>query len=158
MRRPAIRWYGSSLGGTRDTSRVFRTLGFLLGAATIVAALDLAYTARAISERGGVVLAHDRSALYVAGIAAASVVWAAAVARTRSTSIALAGGMVLGGAAGNLVSIALWPSLPGVPDPIVAGGAAFNLADVAVGVGFVLLLPATLLFAARNRDRLFQPV
>lgn len=120
--------------------------------------LDLAYKALSISERGGAVLAHDRSALYAVGVAAASLVWAGAVALTRSGSIAFAGGIVLGGAAGNLVSLALWPSLQGVPDPIVSGSVAFNLADVAVGVGFVLLLPATGLFAYRNRERLFEPI
>jgi lipoprotein signal peptidase len=65
---------------------------------------------------------------------------------------------VLGGAIGNLVSIGLWPSLPGVPDPLLAGGVAFNIADVAVAVGFVLLLPATVVFGLQNRDRLFDPV
>jgi lipoprotein signal peptidase len=120
--------------------------------------LDLAHKALSISERGGAVLAHDRSALYVAGVAAASLVWAGAVALTRSSSIAFAGGVVLGGAAGNLVSIALWPGLPGVPNPIVAGGVAFNVADVAVLIGFGLLLPTILVFAVRNRERLFEPV
>lgn len=134
-----------------------RTVGLLLSAATVAVAVDLGYTALAIYERGGAVLAHDRSALYVAGVGAASIVWAGAIARIRSSSIALAGGVVLGGAAANLVSIALWPSLPGVPDPIVAGGVAFNLADAAVAVGFALLLPATLVFAVRNRERLLEP-
>jgi lipoprotein signal peptidase len=123
-----------------------------------VVAFDLAQKELAISARSGAVLAHDRSPLYVAGVAAASVLWAAAIARTRSSSIAIAGGVVLGGAAGNLLSIALWPSLPGVPDPIVAGGVAFNVADVAVVVGLALLLPTTLVFAARNRARLFEPI
>ena len=130
----------------------------MLGAATAVAMVDLAYTALSISERGGVVLAHERSALYVAVVVTASVFWAGAIARIGSGSISLAGGVVLGGAAGNLVSIALWPSLAGVPDPIVAGDVAFNLADLAVGVGFVLLLPATAVFALQNRERLFEPV
>ncbi|MEK6275926.1 MAG: signal peptidase II [Actinomycetota bacterium] len=135
-----------------------RTLSVLAGTVIAVAGLDLAYTAVAVVERGGVVLAHDRSALYVAGVTAASVAWAAAVALTRSSTIAVASGVILGGAAGNLASIALWPSLPGVPDPIVAGGVAFNLADIAVGVGFVLLLPATAVFAVQNRRRLLEPV
>ncbi len=135
-----------------------RTIALLLGAAALVATLDLAHKAFSISEHSGAVLAHDRSALYVAGIAAASLVWAWAVSLTRSRSIAFAGGVVLGGAAGNLVSIALWPSLQGVPNPIAAGGVAFNLADIAVAVGFALLLPATLVFAVQNRNRLFEPV
>ena len=124
----------------------------------MVVTVDLVYTALSIPERGGAVLAHDRSALYVALVSAASLVWTAAVSRTRSSSIAFAGGIVLGGAAGNLFSIALWPSLNGVPDPLVAGNIAFNPADLAVGVGFVSLLGATLVFAARNRDRLFEPL
>ena len=103
-------------------------------------------------------LVHSRPSLYVAGLATAALVWAVALARVRSASIAVAGGIVLGGALGNLVSIALWPSLAGVPDPLVAGGVAFNVADVAVAVGFVLLLPATALFALKHRERLFDPV
>ena len=64
----------------------------------------------------------------------------------------------MGGAAGNLISFALWPSLPGVPDPIVAAGLAFSLGDVAVAVGLLLLIPAALVFARRNRGRLFAPL
>ena len=123
-----------------------------------VAALDLVQKAFSISERGGAVLVHTRPAPYIAGLAAAALAWAVALARVRSASIAIAGGVVLGGAIGNLASIALWPSLAGVPDPLVAGGVAFNVADVAVAAGFVLLLPATALFGLRNRERLFDPV
>jgi len=123
-----------------------------------VAALDLVQKAFSISERGGAVLVHSRPAPYIAGLAAAALAWAVALARVRSASIAIAGGVVLGGAIGNLASIALWPSLAGVPDPLVAGGVAFNVADVAVAPGFVLLLPATALFGLRNRERLFDPV
>lgn len=127
-----------------------RVLALLLGAATLVAALDLAHKAHAISERGGAVLLHDRPTSYVVGGAALSLAWASAVALTRSSSIAFAGGVVLGGAAGNLVSFALWPSLSGVPDPILAGGLAFSLGDVAVLVGFALLVPAVLVFRTRK--------
>ena len=88
----------------------------------VVVALDLVETQLAVSGHRGALLAHDRSALYVAGVAAASVLWAGALTLTRSGPIMFTGGLVLGGAAGNLVSIALWPSVPGVPDPIVAGG------------------------------------
>ena len=135
-----------------------RTLAFLLGAAGLVASLDLAHKALAISERGGAVLVHDRSASYTVGLAALSLAWAGAVTLTRSTSISLAGGLVLGGALGNLVSIMLWPSLPGVPDPIESGGFAFNVADLSALLGFALLVPAVVVFAARNRGRLLEPV
>jgi lipoprotein signal peptidase len=135
-----------------------RALGLLLGAATVVVALDLGQKQLAISERGGAVYVHDRPLRYVVAGAALSLAWAGAVALTRSSSIAVAGGVVFGGAVGNLVSFALWPSLPGVPDPIVAGGLAFSLGDVAVAVGLLLLIPITLAFTRRNRARLFEPI
>jgi len=136
---------------------VTRTLILLLGAATVVAAFDLIHKQQAISEQGGAVFLHDRPTRYVVAGAALSLGWATAIALTRSSSIAVFGGVVLGGAAGNLLSFALWPSLPGVPDPIVAGGLAFSFGDVAVLGGLVLLTPFAVLFARRNRNRLFQP-
>ena len=127
-----------------------RSFAFLTGGALLVAAADLAHKTTA-----GPVLVHERSALYAAGIALTCVAWAAAVVRLRSPSIALAAGFLVGGAAGNVASLALWP---GVPNPLVAGGFAFNVADLSVGVGLVLLVPSALLFGARNRDRLFEPI
>jgi putative LysE/RhtB family amino acid efflux pump len=97
------------------------------------------------------------AALLVAG-AALSLAWAGAIALTRSIAIAVPGGVVLGGAAGNLLSFALWPSLPGVPDAIVVGRVAFSVGDVAVIGGLLMLLPAALVFAVRNRARLFEPI
>ncbi|HEY7149685.1 MAG TPA: hypothetical protein VH420_09600 [Gaiellaceae bacterium] len=134
-----------------------RTVGLLLGAAAIVVSLDLGQKQLAISDRGGSVYLHDRPLRYVVAGAALTLSWAGAIALTRSALMAVPGGVVLGGAAGNLISFALWPSLPGVPDPIVAGGLAFSLGDVAVGLGLALLVPATLVFAARNRSRLLEP-
>lgn len=135
-----------------------RTLGLLLGAATVVAAADLLHKHQAISERGGAVLLHDRPTHYVVAGAALSLAWAGAVLLTRSSAIAFLGGVVLGGAAGNLTSFALWPSLPGVPDPIVAGGLAFNFGDLAVIGGLLLLIPTAAVFALRNKGRLFEPI
>jgi hypothetical protein len=135
---------------------VTRTLTLLLGAAAVVAALDLIHKQRAISEEGGAVLLHDRPTGYVVAGAAMSLAWAGAIALTRSTPLAVLGGVVLGGAAGNLLSFALWPSLAGVPDPIVAGGLAFSLGDVAVLAGLLLLAPATVAVARHKRVRLFK--
>ena len=126
--------------------------------AALVAGVDLAHKATAILERGTAVPAHDRSAAYVIGIAVAATAWACAIALTRSASIALGGGVLAGGAAGNLLSLFLWPSLAGVPNPLVAGDVAFNVADVAVAAGLVLVFVATCLHAARNRERLREPV
>jgi len=126
--------------------------------ATLVASVDLAHKAAAIADRGAAVLAHDRSALYVVGVAVAATAWAGAIALTRSVPIALGGGVLAGGAVGNLVSLALWPSLAGVPNPLIAGEVAFNVADLAVAAGLVLVLAATCVHAARNRERLREPV
>src|SRR5215203_5672464 len=131
-----------------------RTVGFLLAAAALVMALDLVQKQLVISEGGDGVYLHDRPVGYVIAGAALSLGWAGAITLTRSTLIAVPGGVVLGGAAGNLVSFALWPSLQGVPDTLVAGGLAFSIGDVAIGVGLLLLAPAALVFARRNRGRL----
>jgi hypothetical protein len=135
-----------------------RTLCLLLGAATAVAVIDLVHKHLAISEGGDTVFLHDRPARYVVAGAALSLAWAGAIALTRSRAIAVPGGMVLGGAAGNLLSFALWPSLPGVPDAIVVGRVAFSVGDVAVIGGLVMLLPGALVFAVRNRARLSEPI
>jgi lipoprotein signal peptidase len=124
----------------------------------LVATVDLVHKTLAVTEHGGVVIAHDRPPLYVAGGACASLLWAVAVVLARSDAIAVAGGVLLGGAAGNLVSFVLWPSLRGVPDPIVAHGVAFNVADGAVALGLAVLLPAAVVFALRNRERLSKPI
>jgi hypothetical protein len=135
-----------------------RTLCLLLGAATAVAAIDLVHKHLAISERGDTVFLHDRPARYVVAGAALSLAWAGGIALTRSVSIALPGGVVLGGAAGNLLSFALWPSLPGVPDAFVVGRVAFSVGDLAVIGGLVMLLPGAFVLAVRNRARLFEPI
>jgi lipoprotein signal peptidase len=129
---------------------VVRSFVLLVGTAGTVAAIDLAYKASF-----ALVFVHERSALYAAGIAVVCLVWAAAVVLLRSPSIALAAGLLVGGAGGNVISLALWP---GVPNPLVAGGFAFNVADLSVGLGIMLLLPAGCVFAVRNRERLFDPI
>lgn len=156
--RSSVRTRLTQVGQFAPTCGVIRASVVLLGAATVVAAVDLVQKQLAISERDGVVFVHDRPMRFVVAGAALSLAWAGAVASTRSSTIAFAGGIVLGGAAGNLVSFALWPSLRGVPDTLVAGGLAFSVGDVAVAVGLALMLPAVLLFAARNRGRLLKPL
>lgn len=126
--------------------------------ALLVAGADLVHTGLALADRGGATLAHERSLLYVAGVAVASLVWAGAIVLTRSTSIAVAGGVLAGGALANLAALALWPAVPGVPNPLAVRGVAFNAADVTVVAGLGLALVASALFAARNRERLREPV
>jgi hypothetical protein len=127
-------------------------------AASLVAALDLAHKAGAVAASGSGVPAHPRSALYVLGIALASILWAGALVLTRSLSIALGGGVLVGGAAANVVSLALWPAVDGVPNPLSAGTVAFNLADAASAVGFASVLATTVVYATGNRERWQDPV
>jgi Signal peptidase (SPase) II len=77
------------------------------------------------------------------------------VPRVPSDALSLAAGVAAGGALGNLVSALAWPA--GIPDPIVAGAYAFNLADVAVLVGAAALLGLALVFAWGNRRSLRAP-
>jgi hypothetical protein len=129
----------------------------LLLTAGFVAAVDLTYKAIALNGSEPVI-GHVRPVGYIAAGATAATIWAIAIVLSRSVPIALAGGIAVGGAAANLTSLALWPSFAGVPDPIIAGRIAFNVADVAVAVGLVLVVATTIVFAVRNRSRLREPV
>ena len=122
-----------------------------LGAAYVVLAVDLVHLALAATP-----FHHERSAVWLAatiGLAAAMLTIAP---RAPSTPVALAGGVAAGGALGNAVSALVWSS--GVPDPIVYGTYAFDLADVAVVVGVCSLVTAALATAWANRGRLREPV
>jgi lipoprotein signal peptidase len=118
--------------------------------AAAFACLDLAHKATAEAT-----YVHPRSAAYVIVVLGPALLWSAAVLATRSASLALAGGVVLGGALGNVASLALWP---GVPNPIELDSIAFNLADAFVLLGFATTAAATLTFAVRNRERLREPL
>jgi lipoprotein signal peptidase len=129
---------------------VLRSFLLLIGGATLVASVDLAHKAMA-----GPVFVHERSGLYAVGVGVICVAWAAAVVALRSPSIALSAGPLVGGAAGNGFSLAIWP---GVPNPILVDQVAFNVADLGVALGLVLLVVTTLAFGVRNRARLTEPV
>ena len=45
----------------------------------------------------------------------------------------------------------------GVPNPLTRGDVAFNLADLSMGVGVLLLVAGVLAHAWANRERLFEP-
>jgi lipoprotein signal peptidase len=125
--------------------------GIALGAtATLLAAVDLAHKASVGAENF-----HDRSHGYVALVLSLAALWTAAIVAARSVPLALGGGIVAGGALGNLLSLALWP---GVPNPIVVELIAFNLADVFVLVGFVFVAAVVLILAATKPDRLRESV
>jgi lipoprotein signal peptidase len=117
--------------------------------AAIAAAVDLVDKAVTPTLPGAF---HPRPASVVVVMAATSVLGLVTFPRTGSRAIAAAGGLMVGGAIGNLASLALWGA--GVPNPLLwtRAGIAFNLADVCVTAGFLLLLPATLVFAVQHRD------
>jgi len=126
----------------------------LTAAATAAAfgAVDLAQKATAVDP-----LRHTRSAgaFVVMAAVAAGLLWV--VPLVPWTPVALGAGIAAGGALGNLVSMLVWSGA--VPDPLVVPGwIAFNLADVFVFVGDVLLLTAAALYALRNRGHLRLPV
>jgi lipoprotein signal peptidase len=129
---------------------VIRSLVLLLAGAIVVATIDLAHKAAA-----GPVFVHERSELYAVGIGVVCLAWAAGVVLLRSPSIALAAGPLVGGAAGNGLSLVIWP---GVPNPILVDTVAFNVADLGVALGLLLLLITTVAFGVRNRTRLFEPI
>ena len=122
---------------------------FALSAAAF-ACLDLAHKASAEAT-----YLHHRGPAYVAVVLGLALMWSAAILATRSALLALAGGVVLGGALGNLASLALWP---GVPNPIELESIAFNLADTFVLLGFAATAAAALTFAVRNPERLREPL
>jgi lipoprotein signal peptidase len=129
---------------------MFRASLAFAGTMAVVAAIDLAHKAGTQAA-----YFHARSAIYVVVVLGLAAIWTGAILATGSLSIALGGGVVAGGALGNLVSLALWP---GVPNPIELDPIAFNLADVFVLFGFLFTAAAALVFALRNRERLGEPV
>ncbi|HVC87743.1 MAG TPA: signal peptidase II [Gaiellaceae bacterium] len=112
--------------------------------------LDLA------EEASAPVYGHPRGPGYVvvAGLLCAAIF--ALVPRVASRGLAVAGGIAAAGALGNLISALAWRG--GVPNPIVAGGIAFNLADVFVLAGAVALVAGALLHALRNPTLLRKPI
>lgn len=140
-----------------------RAAGVLVLLGTALAAADLGHKALALADGGGGVLADERSLVYVLGAPLAALALGLALAATRSLLLATAGAVVVAGALANAISHMLWPTYDGVPNPFFAGDEvrwiAFNLADVFLVIGGLVLLPAaTVVFAARNRERLGERV
>jgi lipoprotein signal peptidase len=113
----------------------------------------------------GVALAHEvlrptpfhharPSGVFVLAVAIAFVLLALAP-RIPSLGVTLGAGIAAGGALGTVISGIAWS---GVPDPLVRGGIAFNLSDLAIGSGDALLLASALVCAVRHRDRLQESI
>ena len=99
---------------------------------------------------------HARSAAALVLMAVLAVLVLGFVPRVPSGGAALGAGVAAGGALAMLVSAVVWQQ--GVPDPLVGGDYAFNLADVALALGDAMFLAAVLVFAWHNRRNLRQAI
>jgi lipoprotein signal peptidase len=122
----------------------------LIAVALLLTAVDLGQKASAP------VYGHPRGLGYVVIAAALTVFLVVFVPRVPSRSLAVAGGVAAAGAFGNLVSALAWRG--GVPNPIVVGEVAFNVADLCAVGGAVALVLGCTLFALRNPALLRQPI
>jgi hypothetical protein len=122
----------------------------LIAVALLMTAVDLGQKASAP------VYGHPRGVGYVVFAGVLTVLLVLFVPRVPSRALAVAGGVAAAGAFGNLVSALAWRG--GVPNPIVAGEIAFNVADLCAVTGAIALVLGAALFALRHPALLRQPV
>jgi lipoprotein signal peptidase len=123
----------------------------------VLALVALALTAVDLAQKAAApVYGHPRGPLFVAGAAAIAVSVAVLVPRVPSTWLSVAGGVATAGALGNLVSALAWRG--GIPNPIVFGDVAFNVADVCAVVGSASLVVGAAAFALTHPALLREPV
>ena len=98
---------------------------------------------------------HQRSNLWFIG-SCLLLVAAPALARLKSTSVTIAAGIFNGGVLGNVLSASDDHLV--VPNPILIGnhvnGVAFNLADLFILSGNLMLMAALIVLVIRNRHSL----
>ena len=94
---------------------------------------------------------HTRSAGLLVLAAAIALALLALAPRVPSLGVAVGAGIAAGGALATLVSGIAWS---GVPDPLVRGGVAFNLADLAIALGDMILVAAILAHGWTHRGDL----
>jgi lipoprotein signal peptidase len=122
----------------------------LVAVALLLTAVDLGQKASAP------VYGHPRGPGYVVLAAVLTVFLVWFVPRVPSRALAVAGGVAAAGALGNLVSALAWRG--GVPNPIVVGELAFNVADLCAVGGAIALVVGAVLFALRHPALLRQPI
>ena len=101
-------------------------------------------------------LSHERSAVLYAGGLVVGAALLLLTPRIGSRVVSVGGGLAGGGAVATVLCGLAWRG--GVPNPLTRGDVAFNLADLAIALGVVLLIGGSLLHAWANRDRLFEAV
>jgi lipoprotein signal peptidase len=97
-------------------------------------------------------LSHPRPWAVLAGALVLAAALLALAPRAGSFAVTVGAGIAAGGALATLLGGIAWRD--GVPNPLVANGVAFNLADVAIAVGDALLIGGAVVHAFRHRDRL----
>ncbi|HEX3807323.1 MAG TPA: hypothetical protein VHV52_11145 [Gaiellaceae bacterium] len=121
---------------------------FLVIGAAALAAVDLVLKALDPVARDPRGVAF---AVLAVGIAAGIVVF---VPRIPSRALTAGGAFAAAGAAANALSAVVWHG--GVPNPFLAGGIAFNVADLYAVVGAMALVGGAIAFAIRNPSLLRQ--
>jgi lipoprotein signal peptidase len=101
-------------------------------------------------------ISHPRSSALLAGAVVVAAALLLLAPRAGSLAVTLGAGAAAGGALATALTGAAFAG--GVPNPLAAGGLAFNLADVAIGAGELLLVVGVLRHAYRNRHRLREHV
>jgi lipoprotein signal peptidase len=122
----------------------------LVAVALLLTAVDLAQKASAP------VYGHPRGVVYMLVAAALTAFLVLFVPRVPSRALAVAGGIAAAGAFGNLVSALAWRG--GIPNPIVVGEVAFNVADLCAVGGAIALVVGAVVFALRHPALLRQPI
>ena len=122
----------------------------LIVVALVLSAIDLGQKASAP------VYGHPRGLVYVVFAGVLTALLVLFVPRVPSRALAVAGGIAAAGAFGNFVSALAWRG--GIPNPIVLGEVAFNVADVCAVAGAAGLVLGAALFALRNPALLRQPI
>jgi lipoprotein signal peptidase len=122
----------------------------LVGAMLVLTAVDL------VQKAAEPVHGHSRGVGYVALAAVFLALLVSFVPRVPSLALSLAGGVAAAGALGNAVSAVAWRG--GVPNPIVAGAVAFNIADLCAVAGALGLIAGAALHALRHPELLRQPI
>jgi hypothetical protein len=122
----------------------------LVAVATALVVPDLAQKASAP------VYGHPRSAVYLVFASTLLALLVALVPRVPSRTLAVAAGVACAGIAGNVVGALAWRN--GIPNPIVVGRLAFNLADVYAVLGAGALVSTAALFALTHRELLHRPL
>jgi hypothetical protein len=134
-----------------DPAAVRTARRVLLLSALIVAPVDLVDKAATSTLPSAY---HARGLGGALAMAAMVVVGAWFFPRAGSRLIAVAGGLMVGGGIANVLSLGIWGR--GVPNPLLSErlGIAYNLADVAIGLGLLSMFAATLIFAVQHRGEL----